>query len=98
MSGKPKRQKMCWNCEGNVNLDEENCPYCQVALFPQTDEDNSSHSHNFSPPYKSENHLMSSSIPKSPYGQQNSQTMTPDASEMDENAEEGEEPSDDPPV
>lgn len=31
MSTKTKR-KLCWNCEGNVSLEDETCPYCGVSL------------------------------------------------------------------
>lgn len=26
------QKKMCWNCEGNVQLQDEVCPYCQTIL------------------------------------------------------------------
>lgn len=29
-----QKQKICWNCEGRVSLEEENCPYCAVYLGP----------------------------------------------------------------
>jgi len=31
MNGKPK-MKMCWNCEGNVQISEPYCPYCRVLV------------------------------------------------------------------
>ncbi len=31
MSAVPKK-KLCWNCEGNVAKDIDNCPYCGVYL------------------------------------------------------------------
>lgn len=31
MSALPKK-KLCWNCEGSVALQEEDCPYCGVYL------------------------------------------------------------------
>ncbi|MCE2983582.1 MAG: hypothetical protein LW832_08460 [Parachlamydia sp.] len=31
MSALPKK-KLCWNCEGNVPKDLDNCPYCAVYL------------------------------------------------------------------
>jgi hypothetical protein len=31
----PSKTKMCWNCEGNVLLTEEFCPYCRVAVDGQ---------------------------------------------------------------
>lgn len=33
MSGTTKK-KICWNCEGNVSVHEENCPYCAVYIGP----------------------------------------------------------------
>ena len=29
-----QKKKLCWNCEGRVPLDSENCPYCAVYLGP----------------------------------------------------------------
>jgi hypothetical protein len=26
------QKKMCWNCDGNVQLEEDVCPYCQTSL------------------------------------------------------------------
>lgn len=31
MNANPQK-KMCWNCEGNVQLEEEVCPYCRTVL------------------------------------------------------------------
>lgn len=25
---------MCWNCEGNIALEEEICPYCRASIMP----------------------------------------------------------------
>ncbi len=33
-----QKKKLCWNCEGRVSLEEENCPYCAVYLGPAPDE------------------------------------------------------------
>lgn len=35
MSAKQKK-KLCWNCEGNSPITEENCPYCGVYLSQMT--------------------------------------------------------------
>lgn len=32
-----QKKKLCWNCEGRVSLEEENCPYCAVYLGPAPD-------------------------------------------------------------
>lgn len=29
-----QKKKLCWNCEGRVPLESENCPYCAVYLGP----------------------------------------------------------------
>lgn len=33
MSALPQK-KMCWNCEGNVDRNQDNCSYCGVYLHP----------------------------------------------------------------
>ena len=39
MSAVPKK-KLCWNCEGNVAKEIDNCPYCGVYLHaPDTEDD-----------------------------------------------------------
>lgn len=65
MTAPPKR-KLCWNCEGNVSLQEENCPFCGVYLSP-SDEDISDEGIEdlFSPPYQS--YEEEQQIPSSPY-------------------------------
>jgi hypothetical protein len=42
---------MCWQCEGNVCFEEDNCPYCGVYLHPEGAE-TSNDNHGFTPPYK----------------------------------------------
>lgn len=29
-----QKTKLCWNCEGSVSVELENCPYCAVYLGP----------------------------------------------------------------
>jgi hypothetical protein len=41
MSAVPKK-KLCWNCEGNVSREIDNCPYCGVYLHAAELEENSS--------------------------------------------------------
>lgn len=36
MSAVPKK-KLCWNCEGNVSKEIDNCPYCGVYLHAADD-------------------------------------------------------------
>lgn len=38
MSAVPKK-KLCWNCEGNVSHQADNCPYCAVYLHGPDDEE-----------------------------------------------------------
>ncbi len=40
MSAVPKR-KLCWNCEGNVSKEVDNCPYCGVYLLGAEVDDDS---------------------------------------------------------
>jgi hypothetical protein len=37
MDEKTKR-KMCWNCEGNISLEIDVCPYCRAAIIPREEE------------------------------------------------------------
>lgn len=32
------KKKMCWNCEGNISLEEDVCPYCRAAIIPRGEE------------------------------------------------------------
>ena len=49
MSAVPKK-KLCWNCEGNVSREVDNCPYCGVYVYSGEQEDYS----NWNPDYHSE--------------------------------------------
>lgn len=40
MSAVPKK-KLCWNCEGNVSKELDNCPYCKVYLHAIDSEEDS---------------------------------------------------------
>jgi hypothetical protein len=48
MSAIPKK-KLCWNCEGNVAKDIDNCPYCGVYLHANVEEEED---HSWNPPYQ----------------------------------------------
>lgn len=50
MSAMTKRKKMCWSCEGNVDLDEENCPFCQASFDPPEEDHHSEME--YTPPYR----------------------------------------------
>ncbi len=47
MSAVPKK-KLCWNCEGNISKEVDNCPYCGVYLHSLESEDE----HLWSPSYR----------------------------------------------
>lgn len=38
MSAVPKK-KLCWNCEGSVSREVDNCPYCGVYVYSGEQED-----------------------------------------------------------
>lgn len=47
------KKKLCWNCEGQVELDVENCPFCGVYLGPLPSRENGrTDSSLLTPPYK----------------------------------------------
>lgn len=51
MSAVPKR-KLCWNCEGNVARNIDNCPYCGVYLQAAEGEEES----DWNPSYRPTSH------------------------------------------
>ncbi|MDP1879494.1 MAG: hypothetical protein Q8K60_00980 [Parachlamydiaceae bacterium] len=53
MSAIPKK-KLCWNCEGNVARDVDNCPYCGVWVQPPELGDNSGWNPNYQSSSKTE--------------------------------------------
>jgi hypothetical protein len=53
MSAVPKK-KLCWNCEGNVSRQIDNCPYCGVYLHADELEENSSWNPSYRPSSKTE--------------------------------------------
>lgn len=64
MSAVPKK-KLCWQCDGRVDMQEENCPFCGVYLSPVfSGQDEGKHT--LTPPYR----LVTTeeeTIPKAPY-------------------------------
>ncbi len=48
MSAVPQK-KLCWNCEGNVSKEIDNCPYCGVYLHADADDSSWSPSYRSSP-------------------------------------------------
>lgn len=53
MSAVPKK-KLCWNCDGNVSRDIDNCPYCGVYLHANELEEDSSWNPSYRPSSKTE--------------------------------------------
>lgn len=58
------KKKLCWNCDGEVSWQQENCPYCAVYLNPNGEE---SANELFDPPYNLEEPEEESVPPPSPY-------------------------------
>ena len=54
MTALPKR-KLCWNCEGNISREIDNCPYCGVYVH-SSDPEGSSY---WNPSYTSQESLQS---------------------------------------
>lgn len=65
MSATPKK-KLCWNCEGRVSLEEENCPYCAVYLGPAPNEKGGGYDP-LAPPYRLVESEEEQEVPPSPY-------------------------------
>lgn len=60
-----QRKKICWNCDGSVPVEEENCSFCGVYLSPlESDEDKNSL---FSPPYRLQEVEEEADVPPAPY-------------------------------
>lgn len=63
------KKKLCWNCEGRVSLEQENCTYCGVYLGPAPS--GSSSQDIMTPPYRlvesEDTEDSSDEIPASPY-------------------------------
>lgn len=63
MNARPKK-KLCWNCEGNVSLKAETCPFCGVSVVGLSSDISPVTP---TPPYKLVNPAHESSIPVSPF-------------------------------
>ncbi len=46
------KKKLCWNCEGRVGLEEQNCPFCAVYLGPAPNDEGERKDDILAPPYK----------------------------------------------
>jgi hypothetical protein len=67
---KTLKKRLCWNCEGNVALNEETCPFSGVSVVPAFLEGAGAE---FSPPYSTA-HEDDGAIPKSPFDIQDETT------------------------
>lgn len=61
------KKKLCWNCEGNVAIIDETCPYCGVSLDVSPMLSNAVGSDALNPPYKYTQSTSETSIPLAPY-------------------------------
>lgn len=67
-----QKKKLCWNCEGRVSLEEENCPYCAVYLGPAPGEKGEQDI--LAPPYRLvDSDEEEQKVPESPYAMENDQ-------------------------
>lgn len=81
MSAVPKK-KLCWNCEGNVSREIDNCPYCGVYLHAADQEENS----NWNPSYRPSSKLEE--IPSPLYKMQPEDSSEQESIEEEENNDE----------
>lgn len=72
MSTKQPKKKLCWNCEGRVTLQDENCPFCGVYLSPLGKVGESENKETlFAPPYRvEESDQEEQQVPAAPYAVQ----------------------------
>lgn len=64
----PPKKKLCWNCEGRVTYQDENCPYCGVYLSPISSSEKEAKESLFSPPYRvNHDEEEDQQVPISPY-------------------------------
>jgi len=76
MSAVPQK-KLCWNCEGNVSREIDNCPYCGVYLHAVETEEETSWNPSYSPSSTTEE------IPSPLYQIQPDDPETPNGSSSD---------------
>jgi len=60
------KKKLCWNCEGSVSLQQENCPYCGVYLSPIMGNEAGI----LSPPYRMSSEEDQDHVPPAPFRKQ----------------------------
>jgi hypothetical protein len=81
MTAKNAKKKLCWNCEGRVSFDEENCTYCGVYLSPTPigDEDQYEDDDVPAPPYRMDNSKGVHEVPAAPYHTHADESVSADA-------------------
>lgn len=64
-----KKKKLCWNCEGSVDRDAENCLYCGVYLHPEDKKKQQEEleEEDFEPPYQEEEVVEEKTTPAPSY-------------------------------
>lgn len=75
------KKKLCWNCEGNVGLNDETCPYCGVSLEVSPMISAAYANETLNPPYSSTKNTNDSPIPQAPYSPQAEQPI-PETAEV----------------
>lgn len=83
MNSPSLKQKLCWNCEGSVSSQIENCPYCGVYLSPEEESSNSLLKSPY--PYRQSEEALT--IPKPPYIAQEEEQQPEDDQRIAEEAE-----------
>lgn len=78
------KNKLCWNCEANVSVTDENCPYCGVGVQNSLLQ---GYQNEFSPPYRMGKGNQTV-IPESPYKDEESQQVEDVVQEEAEEASE----------
>lgn len=66
MKATPKK-RLCWNCEGNVPVNLENCPYCSVYLSTPSAEEAKEEEDEHTPPYRLVSSADDQKVPASPF-------------------------------
>lgn len=81
------RKKLCWNCEGNVSLENETCPYCGVSLDVSPMAGTDPNLNAFASPFKNTK-SSSSMIPKAPYNPPKNETKEEPEKQVEEQEQE----------
>ena len=80
MSALPQK-KLCWNCEGNVAKNIDNCPYCGVYIHGSEEESSSLWNPSYTPS------LNAKEIPSPLYQANAEQDISDDSSQVEEEEE-----------